>query len=180
VKIEGSERVALAPDVVWQALNTPRVLQASTPGLVRLDETAPDHFEATLEIKLPAVTGRFEGTLDIVEREAPARMKVKLKGKGAPGFVDGGAELFLAAAEGGTQVRYSADVQVGGQVARLGQRMLSGVTKEMAGQFFETFAKVAAPGGSAAGAAGAPAPPSALRAFFSLLLRLARRLLNRG
>ncbi|MGH7287817.1 MAG: CoxG family protein, partial [Myxococcota bacterium] len=138
MKIEGSERVALAPDVVWQGLNTPRVLQASTPGLVRLDETAPDHFEATLEIRLPAVSGRFEGTLDIVEREAPSRMKVKLKGKGAPGFVDGGAELFLAAAEGGTQVRYSADVQVGGQVARVGQRMLSGVSKEMAGQFFET------------------------------------------
>ncbi len=179
MKIEGSEHVALAPDVVWQALNTPRVLQASTPGLVRLDETAPDHFEATLELKLPAVSGRFEGTLDIVEREAPARMKLRLKGKGAPGFVDGGAELFLAAADGGTQLRYSADVQVGGQVARLGQRMLSGVSKEMAGQFFETFAKLAAPGGAQGGAA-APAPPSALRAFLGLLLRLARRLLRRG
>ena len=50
--------------------STRAVLRACTPGLVRLEETAPGHFEATLEVKLPALSGRFEGTVDIVEREA--------------------------------------------------------------------------------------------------------------
>jgi hypothetical protein len=175
MRIEGSASVPLPPDVVWQGLQDPAVLRASTPGLTRLEETAKDRFEATLELKLPAMTGRFEGRVGILEREPPARMKLALDGQGAPGFVRGTAELRLAPAAGGTELRYVADVDVGGQILRLGQRMISGVAKEMAGQFFETFTKVAAPG--AAPAAGATSP-SALRAFFSLVWRLIRRALG--
>ena len=185
MKIEGEERVAVPLARAFEALADPAVLRACTPGLVRLEETAPGHFEATLELKLPALSGRFDGTVDIVEREAPARLKLRLKGKGAPGFVDGSADLALREAEGATAVRYVADVTIGGQVARLGQRMISGVAKELAGQFFEAFEKAGAasagvPEATLPGAepAALPAPPSQLRAALQLLWRLLLRALG--
>ena len=185
MRIEGRETVPAARDVVWRALQDPAVLRACTPGLVRLDETAPDHYEATLEVKVPAVTGRFDGSADVVERQEPERMRLRVKGKGPPGFVDGSAELRLAeAAEGATEVHYVAEVQVGGQVARLGQRMLSGVTREMAGQFFEQLARVtsaqtAQAGAGAAGAVAAPpAPPNPLLAGLQLFWRTLLNLLG--
>jgi carbon monoxide dehydrogenase subunit G len=191
VKIEGQERLALPPSRAFEALLDPALLRACTPGLVRLDETQPGHFEGTLELKLPAISGRFEGTVDVTERESPSRAKLRLKGKGAPGFVDGTAELVLAEAEGGgSLVGYVADVTVGGNVARLGQRMLSGVAKEMAGQFFDTFGKLTAAQAvsrAAAEAAGEPSraapaalpePPNPILAGLQLVWRLLLRALG--
>ena len=102
-------------------------------------------------------------------------MKLRLEGKGGPGFVNGEAELHLEADGEGTAIGFAADVQVGGQIARLGQRMISGVTKEMAGQFFEALEIAAAPdsaaGGSAGAAVSADAGPNPLASFLQLAWR---------
>jgi carbon monoxide dehydrogenase subunit G len=180
MRIEGSERVALPLGTVWRGLDDPAVLRACTPGLASLERRDEDHYDAVLELKIPALSGRFEGSVDIVEREAPHRMKVRIRGKGAPGFIDGEADLRLVQADGGTEVRYVADVQVGGQVARLGQRMISGVTKEMAGQFFETFARAGAPAATEGREVPhiAAKPPNALFAFLKLAWRTVLNLLG--
>ena len=67
MKIEGQERIALPPGRAFEALLDPALLRACTPGLARLDETQPGHYEATLDLKLPAISGRFEGTVDVVK-----------------------------------------------------------------------------------------------------------------
>jgi len=172
VRLDGRQVVAITPAVVWQRLNDPRVLKACTPGLDKLDARDPDHFDAVLEVKLPAVSGRFEGTLEYLERQPPERVRLRVQGKGPVGFVDGEVTLELAAADEGTSVHYVADVQVGGQVARLGQRMLSGVTREMAGQFFGAFEqwRPEAPEQSVA-----PAPG---RSFLQLVWRVLLRLVG--
>jgi carbon monoxide dehydrogenase subunit G len=174
VRIEGREAVSVPRAEAWRALDDPEVLRACTPGMTRLEETRPDHYEAVLELKLPAISGRFEGHVDVVERVEPERMKLRIDAKGGPGFVTGEAELHLEETEGGTAVRYAADLQIGGQVARLGQRMISGVTKEMAGQFFEAFEAAAAAGGEVA----APPQKSAIAAFFQLAWRTLLNLLG--
>jgi hypothetical protein len=172
VRLEGKQIVALPQAAAFERLNDPRVLRACTPGLERLDARDETHYDAVLEVKLPAITGRFEGTLEYLERTPPERVKLRLQGKGAVGFVDGEVTLELARVDEGTSVSYSADVQVGGQVARLGQRMLSGVTREMAGQFFAAFEKwrPEAPEQKVA------APPG--RSFLQLVWRTLLRLLG--
>jgi hypothetical protein len=115
-----------------------------------------------------------------VERHADERMKLRLKGQGPPGFVNGTAELALSDAEGGgTQLGYVVDVQVGGQIARLGQRMIFGVTKEMLGQFFEALERKlgAAPATSVA-ATSEPAAGPALGAVLQLAWRTLLNLLG--
>lgn len=170
MRLDGRQVVDMPPATAWQRLNDPRVLKACTPGLDHLEARDADHFDAVLEVKLPAITGRFEGTLEYLERQPPEKVRLRVQGKGSVGFVDGEVTLELAPVDEGTSVHYVADVQIGGQVARLGQRMLSGVTREMAAQFFTAFEKwrpeepeqkVAAPPGR-----------SALQLFWRMLLRL--------
>ena len=165
MRIEGRLVVPLSRSEAWRRLNDPSVVLRCAPGLERLEETRPDHFDAVLDLKLPAVTGRFSGTLDLLERIEPERLRVRLQGKGQTGFVEAEATLELFAEDSGTRVSYVADVQVGGQVARLGQRMISGVAKEMAREFFEALG----------GGANNPAPASPWRA---LLRAVWRALLN--
>jgi carbon monoxide dehydrogenase subunit G len=169
LKVEGRERVALSIEEAWRRINDPGVIRRSTPGLERLDETAPDHYEAVLEVSLPTLTGRFTGTVDFLERRELELLRIRLKGKGSPGFVEGDATLRLSAVDAETDVHYEADVQVGGQIARLGQRMISGVTKEMAGQFFEALAR---------GDDGSVEAPNPLRAFLVLAWRTLLNLLG--
>ncbi|MED5262411.1 MAG: carbon monoxide dehydrogenase subunit G [Myxococcota bacterium] len=182
MKVEGREKISIAVSDAWRGVNDPSILRACTPGLTRLDETSPDQFEATLELKLPAVSGRFEGRVVILERDEPSRLKLQLEGKGGPGFVNGEAELHFGPDGDGTAVHFEANVQVGGQIARLGQRMISGVTKEMAGQFFEALERVAAPGGTAAEDGGVSAPtefaPNPLSSFLKLAWRTLLNLLG--
>jgi hypothetical protein len=169
VRLEGRQIVDLPLATVFERLNDPRVLRACTPGLEKLEARDPDHFEAVLEVKLPAITGRFEGTLEYLER-TPPRVRLRLQGKGAVGFVDGEVTLDLAAVDEGTSVSYGAEVQIGGQISRLGQRMLSGVTREMAGQFFASFERWRP---EAPDAAVAPSPGrSFLQLFWRSLLRI--------
>ena len=106
------------------------------------------------------------------EKTPPEKLKLRLQGKGPVGFVDGEVTLSLARVDEGTSMAYSADVQVGGQIARLGQRMISGVTREMAGQFFTAFERwrEEAPEEKVA------APPA--QSFFQLVWRLFLRLVG--
>ena len=172
MRLEGRQIVDLPLATVFERLNDPRVLRACTPGLEKLEARDPDHFEAVLEVKLPAITGRFEGTLEYLERQPPEKVRLRVQGKGAVGFVDGEVTLDLASVDEGTSVQYAADVQIGGQVARLGQRMLSGVTREMAGQFFSAFERWRP---EAPEAVVAPSPG---RSFLQLVWRSLLRILG--
>jgi carbon monoxide dehydrogenase subunit G len=175
VIFDGQQVVTGSVADTWRRLVDPRVIRSSVPGLERLDETAPDHFEAVLEVKLPAINGRFTGWIDFVEREEPTRLKMRLLGKGAPGFVDGEASFDLSEAEGRTRISWEADVQVGGQVARLGHRMIASAAKEMAGQFFDAFARSF---DSALDGGPAPAQLPPWRAFLQLVGRMFLKLLG--
>ena len=139
MRLEGRQVIETPLAQAWERIVDPRVLRACTPGLEKLEARDADHYDALLEVRMPALTGRFEGTLEYLERVPPERLRLRLSGKGPVGFVDAEVSLSLAQVDEGTCVQYVAEVQIGGQVARLGQRMISGVTREMAGQFFSAF-----------------------------------------
>jgi len=82
------------------------------------------------------VKGTFEGKVKLADKKPPESYRMGVEGSGAPGFVRGETLITLSDIEGGTRVAYSADVQVGGLIAGVGQRMLGGVSKMMADQFF--------------------------------------------
>jgi carbon monoxide dehydrogenase subunit G len=53
------------------------------------------------------------------------------------------------AAAGGTTLSYDVEAQIGGKLAQLGGRLINGVAKKLADEFFANFARAVAPEASA-------------------------------
>jgi len=142
MKIEGSADIPAARDRVWAAFLDPKVLAKALPGCESLDELGPNEYKATMKVGVAAIKGTFEGKVKLGDLEPPHRYRMAVEGSGGPGFVRGDASMQLSDVDGGTRVSYDADVQVGGLIASVGQRMLGGVTKMMLDQFFNRMTEL--------------------------------------
>ena len=141
MKIEGSHDLPGPRPKVWAALLDPARLAAAMAGCERLEAVGEGEYRAILKIGVGAVKGTFEGKVTLSDLEPPSRYKMAVEGSGGPGFVRGAATLELADVEGGTRVSYSADVQVGGLIASVGQRMLGGMAKMLLDDFFSRMSE---------------------------------------
>ena len=108
----------------------------------KLEKIGPDEYKAVMKVGVGPVKGTFEGKVRLLDQEPPHRYRMAVEGSGGPGFVRGEAVIELAEAEGGTRVSYNADVQVGGLIASVGQRMLGGVSRMMLDQFFGKMTEI--------------------------------------
>ena len=136
MKIEGSHEIPAPRQQVWEAFLDPDRLRQAMPGCEKLEAVGDDEYKATLKIGIAAVKGTFEGKVKLSDKKAPDSYRMAVEGSGGPGFVRGEAAISLVEVPGGTRVDYNADVQVGGLIAGVGQRLLGGVSKMMADQFF--------------------------------------------
>jgi uncharacterized protein len=137
MRLEGVNALPAPQDTVWKTLNDPEALRRCTPGLKTLELVSPDTYAATLEIGIAAVKGTYSGTLAITDKQAPRHYKITLTGSGGAGFMKGEGIIDLEPQGQGTLLRWTGDVQIGGLIAGVGQRMLSGVGKMLIGQFFK-------------------------------------------
>jgi len=142
MKLEGSYEVKAPREKVWNAFLDPMTLQKAIPGCEKLELIGPDEYKATLKIGVAAVKGTFEGKVRLLDKKPPESYRLSAEGSGGPGFVRSDTVITLTEIEGGTNVAYSADVQVGGLIAGVGQRMLGGVSKMMADQFFNRMGEL--------------------------------------
>jgi len=144
MKIEGASDIPAPRDRVWTALLDPSTVAQAIPGCEKLEPIGPDEYKAVMKIGVGPVKGTFEGKVRLSDQEPPHRYRMEVEGTGGPGFVRGQASMELAEVEGGTRVTYSADVQVGGLIASVGQRMLGGVSRMMLDQFFGRMTEILA------------------------------------
>jgi uncharacterized protein len=141
MKLEGAYQVPASRQQVWDAFFDPDRLRQAIPGCEKLEAIGPDEYKATMKIGVGGVKGTFEGKVKLADKNPPESYKMAVEGSGGPGFIRGDTLITLSDAEGGgTRVAYSADVQVGGLIASVGQRMLGGVSKMMADKFFGKMA----------------------------------------
>ena len=144
MKIEGSADIPAPRDKVWAAFLDPEILAQALPGCEKLEAIGPNEYKATMKIGVAAIKGTFEGKVKLSDLEPPNRYRMAVEGSGGPGFVRGAAGMQLYDVNRGTKVSYDADVQVGGLIASVGQRMLGGVTKMMLDQFFTRMTELLA------------------------------------
>jgi uncharacterized protein len=162
VKLDGTHQLDAPRERVYQCLVDPEVLQRCIPGCERLEKTAENVFAATIRAGVGSIKGVFNGTARLEDLREPEHLRIVVDGKGSPGFLKGSGDLDLEQAENGTKVSYSGDVQVGGTIASVGQRMIQGTAKMMATQFFTSL------GAEAATQVGEPPPQ---HGFFRTALR---------
>ena len=125
-------------DQVWALLIDPAVIGGCLPGCESMEQTGPDRYNATITISLAAMTGKYEGTVEMTDKREPDGYTLVVEGKGKPGFVKGSATVSLNDEKDGlvTAVHVVAKAQVGGTIARVGQRLLGSVSKMMMDRFF--------------------------------------------
>jgi carbon monoxide dehydrogenase subunit G len=136
MKIEGATDISAPRDRVWQAFLDPAVIAKALPGCEELVAIGPDEYKAIMKVGVGPVKGTFEGKVRLFDQSPPSRYRMAVEGTGAPGFVRGEAVIELSEAGAGTHVSCTGDVQVGGLIASVGQRLLGGVSRMMLDQFF--------------------------------------------
>jgi carbon monoxide dehydrogenase subunit G len=170
VNLDGSAVLHASPDRVWEVITDPAVLARTIPGCESLEQTGQDEYRMNVTVGVGAIRGTYAGEVRLSDQQRPKSYVMHASGAGGPGNVRATVTINLEAEGDGTALTYSADAVVGGPVAGVGQRMISGVAKRMAGQFFRaiddelTGAVVpiaAAPSAVAAGEAAIAAPVAA-------------------
>ncbi len=139
----GSATIEADRQAVWLALNNPEVLKRCIPGCTEFSGSAVDGFKATVTQKIGPVKATFRGEIalsDIVEAKS---CTISGEGKGAAaGFAKGLAHVRLADAESGTELSYDVEARIGGKLAQIGSRLVTGAAKKVADQFFAKFREV--------------------------------------
>lgn len=134
--ISGSYTFPAPVDRVWTILMDPAVISSCIPGCDKFEPDGPDRYRATLSIAMAAITGSYDGIVTITDKVEPSSYRLTVEGQGKPGFVKGNVAISLSAVGESTTVAVAGTVQTGGPIARLGQRLIGGVSKMMQDKFF--------------------------------------------
>lgn len=125
---------------VWALLQDPDVLKKAMPGAQRLVATGDGTYEGHIRIGVgPVTAAQWTLMVSLHDREEPARYVMKVDSKGPLGFTRGTASVELVDEPGGTTMRYHADLQIGGKVAGIGQRLLDQAAKLLTRQGLEAL-----------------------------------------
>ena len=130
-------------DVVYAGLNDPDILKQCIPGCEELIKHSDTELEAKVVLRVGPVKAKFGGNVVLDPSKAPAGFSLSGEGNGGlAGFAKGGADVELEAQDGGTLMRYDVDVNVGGKIAGVGQRLLEMVSRTLTQQALDRLAKV--------------------------------------
>ena len=121
---------------VWEALNDPAVLVRTIPGCERLEATGPDSYTMVVTAGVASIKGTYSGEVKLSDQQPPGSFVMSASGAGAPGTVSTDVQVRLSEVDGATRLTYDADAVIGGMIGGVGQRMLAGVAKKTAGEFF--------------------------------------------
>lgn len=147
MKISGTSHLTPAPTVVFRALSDPAVLVRTIPGCRRLEALGEDTYAMTLAVGVGSIKGVYDGQVRLTDHDEPAAFRLHAEGAGAAGTIGADVRVTLAgSSDGGTSVTYDADATVGGMIGGVGQRMLVGVSKRMAAEFFDNVDTLLASG----------------------------------
>lgn len=126
MRIQGEHRFEADRERVWEALMDPDVLASTLPGFQKLEQVGENEYEGVLALGVGPVQGRFEGRVALRDLDPPTSYRLELTGRGGPGYVEGSGTVRLTAADpgGGTTMVYDLDLNIGGKLAAVGQRML--------------------------------------------------------
>ena len=127
MKIAGTAVLHAPADRVWAALNDPAVLARTIPGCSALEPDGPDRYRMTVTAGVASIKGVYAGEVKLTDKQEPTRYVMHASGSGGPGSVRATVPITLE------------EVDAGDRTADDGQRMITGVAKRLAGQFFSAI-----------------------------------------
>ena len=158
--LTGEYRIPANRKKVWAALNDDEVLRQCIDGCQELKKESDTEFSARVTAKVGPVKAKFSGRVTLSELDPPNGYTISGEGQGGvAGFAKGGATVKLTEDGAHTILNYAAKAEVGGKLASVGSRLIEGVAKKTADDFFGKFSEIVGAGAeaSAEGAATKPA-----------------------
>ena len=134
--LSGTYAFAASAERVWNLVLDPAAIAACIPGCDRFEPDGDDRYRVRVKVAIAAITGTYEGVIEISEKTPPTSYRLAAQGQGRPGSLAGSAAIALRADGDATIVDVSATVQTRGTIARVGQRLIGGVSKMMMDRFF--------------------------------------------
>lgn len=140
MKIEGDFRFEADRRAVWQALQDPRCLAATLPGVRKLEVIGTDEFAVTADVGVGSVKGLYEGTFSLADKKDFESCILFGSARGAAGAIEVEARTRLSdSLEQGTLLEYEADAKISGAIAGVGQRMITAASRKMSKDFFSAL-----------------------------------------
>jgi uncharacterized protein len=140
MEMQGQRQLAVTQQQAWDALNDPTVLKQCVPGCEKLELQEDGRYSVAMALKIGPVSAKFNGKIEMSNVNAPESYTLGFDGSGGvAGFGKGVSQVKLSPNEHGTMLDYSVNAQVGGKIAQMGQRLIDGVAKSMADDFFARF-----------------------------------------
>jgi uncharacterized protein len=142
MEMQGRRHLAVTQQQAWDALNDPQVLKACIPGCEKVEPAGDNQYALAMGVKVGPVAAKFAGKIRLQDVLPPNSYTIAFEGNGgAAGFGKGSAQVQLAPPEegAGCELTYTAQAQVGGKIAQVGQRLVDGVARSMAEDFFRRF-----------------------------------------
>ncbi len=140
--MQASRTLAVTQQQAWDALNNPEVLKICITGCDKVELIADNQYAVGVAVKVGPVSAKFAGKITLSEINAPHSYTIAFDGQGGgAGFGKGDAKVSLVPVNDGKgcELNYVVHAQVGGKIAQLGQRLIDGVAKSMAEDFFKKF-----------------------------------------
>jgi carbon monoxide dehydrogenase subunit G len=140
VKLQGEYLFDGPRDVVWEVLRDPKVLATALPGTQSLEMVEENVYEGKMNVRIGPVAGLFSGKLVVSNEVPPESYTLTVEGKGAPGLGKGSGDCkLIEQGDDKTLMTYEGELQVGGTIANVGQRLIETVANSMAKQAFESL-----------------------------------------
>jgi len=140
MEMTGEQLILLAQDQTWQALNDTAVLRDCIPGCETIEQISENEYKVVMTAKVGPVSAKFKGKMTLSHIEPPRAYTLVFEGQGGvAGFAKGQASVTLTPEDGTTRLGYSVKAMIGGKLAQVGARLIDGVAKKMADQFFTAF-----------------------------------------
>ncbi len=125
---------------VWELLRDPQALAAALPGTQSLNQVSENTYEGTMNVRVGPVSGVFSGRVTIANEVPPESYTLSVEGKGSPGFANGTGNVHLIdQGDAKTLMQYEGELQIGGKLASVGQRLMESVSKSMTRQGLESL-----------------------------------------
>ena len=140
MRIEGEHVFNGSPEQVWEIVRDPSVLATALPGTQELEQLSETEYAGSINLRVGPISGAFSGKIFVEEETPPEYVKLRAEGEGKPGFFKGGGDVHLEdQGDGTTLMKYAGDVQIGGKLASVGQRLIDTTSKSMLRQGFEVL-----------------------------------------
>ena len=139
MKIEGEYIFDGPREAVWEIVRDPDVLATALPGTQSLEKISENEYQGEMQVRIGPVGGLFSGRVVISNETPPESLTMTVEGKGKPGFVKGTGNVQLLPEDDKTLMKYEGDMEVGGRLASVGQRMMDSVSKSLLKQGLDSL-----------------------------------------